>query len=64
METSLEAQWLRLHASTAGDMGSIPDQGTKVPYAIQNKKKKKSTIHLNSFITGIYFSNFMFFRVI
>ena len=42
METSLEAQWLRLHASTAGDMGSIPDQGTKVPYAIQKKKKKKS----------------------
>ena len=66
METSLEVQWLGLCASTAGDLGSIPDQGTKIPYAIQKKeeKKKKYTIHLNSFITGIYFSNFMFLRVI
>ena len=25
--TSLAVQWLRLHASTAGDTGSIPDGG-------------------------------------
>ena len=27
------AQWLRLHALNAGCLGSIPDQGTKIPYA-------------------------------
>ena len=26
-------QWLRLHASTAGGMGSIPGLGTKIPHA-------------------------------
>ena len=30
---SLVVQQLRLHASNAGDMGSIPDQGTKIPHA-------------------------------
>ena len=28
--TSLEVQWLRIHASTAVGMGSIPGQGTKI----------------------------------
>ena len=32
-ETSLAVQWLRLHASTAGGMGSISGQGTKIPHA-------------------------------
>ena len=41
--TSLEGQWLRLRASTAG-AGSIPGQGTKIPHALQPKKKKKDTI--------------------
>ena len=45
METSLEVQWLRLCASTAGDMGSIPVQGSKIPYAIQKKEKKKKVHH-------------------
>ena len=31
VETSLVVQWLRLYTSTAGSMGSIPDQGTKIP---------------------------------
>ena len=31
--TSLVVQWLRLQASTAGGMGSIPGQGTKIPHA-------------------------------
>ena len=40
--TSLEVQWLRLSASTAGGTGSIPDRGTKIPQAAwrgQNNKK-------------------------
>ena len=31
-ENFLMVQWLRLHASTAGGMGLIPDQGTKMPH--------------------------------
>ena len=31
--TSLAVQWLRLNAPTAGDMGSIPGRGTKIPHA-------------------------------
>ena len=41
--TSLAVQWLTFHASTAGDMGSIPGQGTKIPHALwhgQNDSKK------------------------
>ena len=35
-------QWLGLHVSTAGDMGLIPDPGTKIPIccALQPRKKK------------------------
>ena len=33
--TSLAIQWLRLHTSTAGDQGSIPDWGTKILHATQ-----------------------------
>ena len=43
---SLAVQWLGLHASTAGGMGLIPRQGTKIPQATwcgQKKKKKKKT---------------------
>ena len=38
--------WLRLQASTAGGVGSIPGQGTKIPHDTwlsQKKKKKKKT---------------------
>ena len=33
------SQWLRLHASTAGDTGLIPGQGTKIhmPCGVANK---------------------------
>ena len=31
--TFLVVQWLRLSAPSAGDMGSFPGQGTKLPYA-------------------------------
>ena len=30
----LEVQWLGLHASTAGDMGLMLGQGTKIPHAV------------------------------
>ena len=33
LENSLGVQWLRLLASTAGDLGSIPGQGTRTPHA-------------------------------
>ena len=31
--SSLVVQWLRLLASTAGSVGSIPGRGTKIPHA-------------------------------
>ena len=36
---SLVVQRLRLCASTAGGMGSIPDWGTKIPHASQHGQK-------------------------
>ena len=47
-DTSLVVQWLRLQASTAGGMDSIPDHGTKIPHAkwLSQKigKKTKKTL--------------------
>ena len=43
--TFLVVQWLRLHASTAGGMGSIPGWGTKMLHALQCGKKKKKNCH-------------------
>ena len=40
-EVSLAVQWLRLCTSTAGAIGSIPGQGTKIPHAVQRRPKKK-----------------------
>ena len=37
--TSLEVQWLGLHASNAGGMGSIPGQGTKTLHAARHGQK-------------------------
>ena len=37
--TSPAVQWLRLHASTAGGVGSIPGQGTKIPHAVWGGQK-------------------------
>ena len=39
--TSLAVQWLKLHASTAGDVGLIPSWGTKIPHAMRHGQKKK-----------------------
>ena len=33
-------QWLRLQASTAGGVGSIPGQKTKIPHAAQSSQKQ------------------------
>ena len=38
--TFLVVQWLRLHASTAEGLGSIPGQGTKIPHAVWYGQKK------------------------
>ena len=40
-ETSLVVQWLRLCASTAGGIGSIPGWGTKIWHAVQSGQKEK-----------------------
>ena len=40
--TSLEFQWKRLCASTAGAAGSIPGQGSKIPHATQCSQKVKT----------------------
>ena len=45
--TSLVVQWLGLRASTAGDTGSIPGWGTKIPHAscpIPPPKKEREVI--------------------
>ena len=42
LRTSLVVRWLRRHASSAGCMGSIPDQGTR----ILRVWPKKEVIHL------------------
>ena len=38
--TLLVDQWLRFHAHSSGDTGSIPGQGTKIPHATWCGKKK------------------------
>ena len=49
---SLVVQWLGLRASTAGGMGSIPGQGTKMSRAARPiKKKKEKDIH------GYFYNN-------
>ena len=34
-------QWLILYTSTAGGMGLIPDQGTKIPHVMWRGQKRK-----------------------
>jgi len=36
---SLAVQWLRLHASTAGDVALILNQGTRILHAAQHGQK-------------------------
>ena len=51
LRTSLVVQWLRICASNAGDMDSIPGLGIKILYATQcgpknqpNKQKKQNSV--------------------
>ena len=41
--TSLEVQWLRLHASTEEDTAQSLVGGTKIPHAAQRSQKNKHT---------------------
>lgn len=34
-------QWLRIHESLEGSMGSTPVQGTKIPHSVRGSRKKK-----------------------
>ena len=54
METSLVVQWLRLCASTAGDVGLIPGWGTKIPHAIGHSQKN---IPYASILLTYYYTN-------
>ena len=38
---SLVVQWLRLHVPSAGDIGLIPGQGSKILHAVWSGKKIK-----------------------
>ena len=42
--TCLVVQWVRPCASTAGGVGSIPPQGTKIPCATQHGPKIKKSL--------------------
>ena len=39
----MEVQWLGLCASTAGGVGSIPGQETKIPHAVWHSQKQNKT---------------------
>ena len=39
--TSLVVQWLKLHISTVGGTGLIPDHGTKILHATWHSQKNK-----------------------
>ena len=40
---SLDVQWLGLHPSTAGGLGLIGDQGTKILHVARRGQKKEKT---------------------
>lgn len=46
---------VKTHTSNAGDKGSIPRQGTKIPYAMQYGQKKKQTPGTKSLCTNRIF---------
>ena len=47
--TSLRVQWLRLHPTNAGSMGSIPGWGTKVPHTVGCGQKFLNKINKSSY---------------
>ena len=50
-------QWLRLQASNAAGVGSIPERRTKIPHAVWcgQKKKKDSGEDENIFLNNVLF---------
>ena len=56
MGNSLMVQWLRLHASSAGDMSSMPGWGTKIPHATWPGQKKKILL-MNNMENYLYSSH-------
>ena len=52
---------LRLCASTAGEVGSIPDQGIKIPNAAQNGQKKRKWKQHMFYFLHLYFLLCFFF---
>ena len=56
MGNSLMVQWLRLHASSAGDMSSMPGWGTKIPHATWPGQKKKIQL-MNNMENYLYYSH-------
>ena len=53
-------QWLSLYSYSAGDTGSIPSRGSKIPHATQpkNKKKKKNLEGAQTFTSSLDLANF------
>ena len=48
--TSMVVQWLRRHVSNAGEAGSIPGRGTKIPHGewcVQKFEIKKKIFFMN-----------------
>ena len=48
--TSLDAQWLGLHASPSRGASSVPGQGTRIPRATWPRKTKKKKIRLENHV--------------
>lgn len=41
-------QWLKLHTSSVGGIGSTPGWKTKIPHAVSTARKKKKKVVLKS----------------
>ena len=50
--TSLEVNWLVLCASAPRGMGLIPDQGTRIPHAMEYSQKEKEILVAYSLQSG------------
>ena len=44
-------QWLWLHASSAGDTGSIPAQGTEIPHPLWCSRRERKWMNMNMAIS-------------
>ena len=55
--TSLAVQWLGLHDSTAGSMGSIPVGGTKIPHAARCGQREGKLTEVSPTFWKLLFSS-------